>query len=229
MAHIVDPHRLSKDLTQDWEEILPQSLTQRLIHRFNQEGVLYCHWKSNIDLAKTLEGELDIDLLVSSDSLAQAIEILMQLGFKPAAPKWGANPSGIFHYYGYDPAQKDLVHLHMFTRVLTGESFLKSHLLPFEEMLLKTTSSINGIRITSREAELVLFVLRMYIKYGSPLDLPRVLKSDKKVREEARWLQDGSDMEQVRILLKTYCPVIREKIFHEGLKAILNRASYPQK
>jgi thymidylate kinase len=69
----------------------------------------------------------------------------------------------------------------------------------------------------------------MYIKYGSPLDVPRVLKSDRKVREEARWLQDGSDMEQVRNLLDTYCPVVREEIFQEGLKAILDGASYPQK
>jgi thymidylate kinase len=229
MDHVVDPRRLSKDLTQNWEEILPQSLTQALINRFNQEGVLCCHWKSNIDLAKTLEGELDIDLLVSNDSLAQATEILMQLGFKPAAPKWGSNPSGIFHYYGYDPDQKDLVHLHMFTRVLTGESFLKSHLLPFEEMLLKSTDSINGMRISSKEAELVLFVLRMYIKYGSPLDLPRVLKSDKKVREEARWLKDGSDMEQVGILLDTYCPVVSKKLFAECLNAILTGTPYPQK
>jgi thymidylate kinase len=229
MDQIADPRRLTKDLDRNWEEILPQSLTQELINRFNQEGVLYCHWKSNIDLAKTLEGELDIDLLVSNDTQAQATEILMQLGFKPAAPGWGPNPPGIFHYYGYDPNQNDLVHLHMFTRVLTGESFLKSHLLPFEEMLLRNTYSADGMRITSKEAELVLFVLRTYIKYSSPLDVPRLLKSDKKVREEAQWLKEGSDMEQVGILLNQYCPVVSEKTFLESLDAILNRAPYLRK
>lgn len=229
MNQTANPRHLTRNPTDHWEEILSQSLIQALIKRFNQDGVLYCHWKSNIDLAKTLEGELDIDLLVSNDSLAQATEILLQLGFKPAVPRWGPNPPGIFHYYGYDPNQKELVHLHMFTRVLTGESFLKSHLLPFEGMLLKNTYSVNEMRVTSKEAELVLFLLRMYIKYSSPLDLPRVLKSDRKVREEAHWLRDGSDMQQVGMLLDQYCPVVPEKTFLECLDAILNRASYLKK
>ena len=229
MDQITNSRHLTKNLADNWEEVLAQSLTHQLINRFNQEPILYCHWKSNVDLAKTLEGELDIDLLVSNDYLAPATSILMQLGFKPAASRWGPNPSGIFHYYGYDPNQDSLVHLHMFTRVLTGESFLKSHLFPFEEMLLNDTYFINGVKVSSQEAELVLFVLRMYIKYGSPLDIPRLLKSDKKVRAEAKWLKDGSDMEQVGILLNKYCPVISEKTFLECLDAILKGVSYPQK
>lgn len=208
---------------------MSQSLTQVLINRFNQEGVLYCHWKSNIDLAKTLEGELDIDLLISHHSLALATDILMQLGFKPAIPRPGSNPPGVFHYYGYDPNQNDLVHLHMFTRVITGESFLKSHLFPFEEMLLKHTYTINGLVVTSKETELVLFVLRMFIKYGSFLDAARLVKGAKKVREETLWLKEGSDMEAVIILLNKYCPVIDKEIFIDCLNAILDKTSYPVK
>jgi thymidylate kinase len=229
MDQISNSRNLTNNLTDRWEEILPQSLTQVLINRFNQEGVLYCHWKSNIDLAKTLEGELDIDLLVSNSSLGRATEILMQLGFKTAISKWGPNPPGIFHFYGYDPHQDQLVHLHMFTRVLTGESFLKSHLLPFDQMLLEKTYSVSGVRVASKEAELILFVLRMYIKYGSPLDIPRLLKSDKKVREEAKWLKNGSDMQRVGNLLDKYCPVVGEKTFVACLDAILNGASFLKK
>ena len=72
-----------------WEDIPTQTLTQSLINRFNQENVIYCHWKS-----KPLEGELDIDLLVSIQSIAPAIEVLMQMGFKAASPRWGKNLPG---------------------------------------------------------------------------------------------------------------------------------------
>jgi thymidylate kinase len=229
MDYPATPHPLTENRSNDWEELLNQSLTQALISRFNREGISYCHWKSNIDLAKTLEGELDIDLLVSNDSLARATNILMQLGFKPAAAKWGPNPPGIFHYFGFDPGQGDLVHLHMFTRVLTGESFLKSHYLPFDEMLLNNNYSNNGMRVTSKEAELVLFILRTYIKYGSFLDVVRVLKSDQKIREEARWLKDGTDMKRVLSCLDQYCPVIGEETFLTCLDAVLNRASFLKK
>ena len=208
---------------------MTQSLIQALIHRFNQEGVLYCHWKSNIDLAKTFEGELDIDLLVSNNSLACALEILMQLGFKAATPRWTPNPTGIFHYYGFDPSQKNLVHLHMFTRVLTGESFLKSHLLPFEEMLLEDPYFLNGLPVSAKEAELILFVLRTYIKYGSPLDAIRVIRSANKVREEAHWLKDGSDMNQVANLLEKYCPVVDKTTFAASLETLLKGDAFHKK
>jgi thymidylate kinase len=229
MDNLANSHRLTENLTDNWENVLSPSLTQALLDRFNREEVLYCHWKSNIDLARTLEGEIDMDLLVSNDSLARATEILAQLGFKQAAARWGVNPTGIFHFYGYDPDLEDLVHLHMFTRVLTGESFLKSHLLPFEEMLLQNTYTADGMRITSKEGELILFVIRTYIKYGSPLDIPRVIKSEKKVREEALWLKDGSDMDRVTELLQRYCPLVSEKLFHQCLAAILEGASIARK
>lgn len=205
---------------------MSQTLTQELINRFNQEKILYCHWKSNIDLAKTFEGKIDIDLLVSNSSLARATIILTNLGFKSATSKWAKNPPGIFHFFGYDPNQKDLVHLHMFTRVLTGESFLKSHLLPFEEMLLQKTYTVNGLAVTSKEAELILFVLRTCIKYGSFLDAVRLLKSDKKLQAEAQWLKNGSNAEQVAMLLDKYCPVISDEIFNKFLNAILTRAPF---
>ena len=157
------PGRWTENLTHREEDILSHSLIQVLIKRFNEDGVFYCHWKSNIDLVKSFEGELDTDLLVSNISFARATNILMELDFKSATSRWTQNPTGIFHFYGYDPNQKELAHLHMFTRVLTGESFLKSHLLPFEEMLLEDTRFVNEMAVTSKESELVLFVLRMCI------------------------------------------------------------------
>ena len=206
------------------EEIMTQSLPQLLIDRFNREGVTYCHWKS-----KSLVGEQDIDLLVSGDSLACATSILMQLGFKAAAPRWGSNPLSVIHYYGYDPDQNELIHLHMFTRVLTGERFLKSHLFPFEEMLLANTYSIDGLAVTSKEAELVLFVLKTFVRYGSFLDVVALLKDDKDVQEEAQLLKAGSNISQAMILLEKYCPVVGEEFFIRCLNAIVNGASFAEK
>ena len=206
------------------EERMTQSLTRLLIDRFNQEGVQYCHWKS-----KSLAGEQDIDLLVSGQSLACAVSILMQLGFKLAGPRWSENPLSVSHYYGYDPAQDELVHLHMFTRVLSGERFLKSHLLPFEEMLLTNTSSMDGLTVTSKEAELVLFVLKTFIRYGSIMDVAGLLRGEKELREEARVIQEGCDFELAMVLLEKYCPVIDEKFFRKCWNAILNGAPYAQK
>ena len=227
MDHTSTHHKSSQwneSITKSNEEILSQSLIKGLINRFNQEGVLYCHWKS-----KSLQGELDFDLLVSNQSFADAINILMQLGFKPAAPRWGTNPPGVIHYYGYDPNQDDHVHLHIFTRVLSGERFLKSHLFPFEDMMFKNTYSLDGLTVISKEVALVLFVLKTFIRYSSILDVAGLLKSDKKLLEEADRLKEGSDMRQVVILLDKYCPAISEETFLACLNAILTGASFPKK
>ena len=206
------------------EELLSKSLTQVLVNRFNQEGVVYCHWKS-----KPLEGELDIDLLILSHSLALATKVLMELGFKAATPRWGTNPTGVFHYFGYDFFQGEYVHVHMFTRVLSGESFVKSHLFPFDEMFFDKTYSIDGLQVTSKEAEFVLFILKTFIRYGSFLDARRELRDDKKNREELNDFKNSSDPTKVQDYLLMYCPVVDDNFFQECVIALESKAGYPRK
>lgn len=207
-----------------WGEITSRSLIQTLIDRFNQESVLYCHWKS-----KTLQGESDVDFLISNQSIALATEILMQLGFKAATPKWRDSQPGVFHYYGYDDYQDEYVHLHLFTRVLSGESLMKDHLFPFEEMFFKETYSIDGLVVTSKEAEFVLFVLKSFIRYGSLLFSIREFRGKENTREEFLSIKAGSDIAKVMENLTTYCPVVDEALFLECINAIENGAWYPRK
>ena len=139
-------------------------LVDNLIREFNNEGITYCHWKSNIDLTQAISGDMDLDLLVARDSLQKAESILSKSGFKQAVVRWGTNSAGITHYYKFDPLSGGFTHVHLFSKVLTGESFVKSHLLPFDVMLIQNARFVRQIRVTSKSAELILFTLRMYIK-----------------------------------------------------------------
>ena len=189
------------------------TLVDRLVDTFNREEIVYSHWKSNIDLAEATAGKIDLDLLVDRRSLARVQTILSRLGFKPAVARWGANPPSIRHYYGLDPDTQNLVHVHLFSRVLTGESYVKSHLFPFEGMLLENVYYLDQLRVTSKPAELVLFTLRMFIKYGSLLDLVSVGRKRESVKGEVRWLQEGSALSEAVSLLSIHCPVINEQLF----------------
>jgi thymidylate kinase len=224
MINNIDRILVRPKTSQKWEEKSSQSLTQILISQFNQAGVLYCHWKS-----KSLEGESDIDFLVSNQSLATATVVLLQLGFKAASPRWGKIQPCVFHYYAYDADLNEYVHLHMFTRVLTGERLVKSHLYPFEEMLFKDTYTINGLVVTSKEAELVLFIIKTFIRYGSLLDIRQVLRADGKFKEEFHDLKTGSDMTKVMDYISRYCPVVEEALFLDCVSAIEESAWYPRK
>ena len=192
---------------------LAATLVDCLIDTFNREEIVYSHWKSNIDLAQATAGQMDLDLLVDRKSLPQALAILSRLGFKAAGARWGANPPSIRHYYGLDPDTHQLIHVHLFSRVLTGETYVKSHLFPFEAMLLENVYYSGRIRVTAKPAELVLFTLRMFIKYGSLLDLVSLRRKSESLKTEVRWLQDGGDLSEALSLLRTYCPVIDEQLF----------------
>jgi thymidylate kinase len=192
---------------------LTATLVDELIETFNQAEIVYSHWKSNIDLAQATAGKGDLDLLVDRKSLPQALAVLSQLGFKAAVARWGANPPSIGHYYGLDPVTQQLIHVHLFSRVLTGESYVKSHLFPFEAMLLENVTYSNKIRVTSKSAELFLFTLRMFVKYGSLFDLVSLRRKSESLRAEIRWLQDGRDLSGPLSLLRKHCPVIDEELF----------------
>lgn len=195
-------------------------LSHRLVEAFNREGVEYCHWKSNVALAEGLSGDLDLDLFVERVSLGAALRILAGLGFKPATVRSGSMEPGVTHHYGLDPADGRFVHVHLFTRLLTGESLVKSHVFPFETMLLQNAARIGEVRVPSRSAELVLHVLRTFIKYGSLPDLVRLLRKPGTVEEETRWLRKGSDLSEPVRLLRDHCPVIEEPLFRRCVAAL---------
>ncbi|MCI0400308.1 MAG: hypothetical protein L0Z68_03265 [Gammaproteobacteria bacterium] len=201
------------------------SLALQLIDVLNRNDIEYCHWKSNLSLADALSGEQDLDLLADRKALSEVLEILSDLGFKAAMVKPGSNVPGIFHYYGLDPESGKTIHVHLFSSVLTGESFVKSHFLPFERMLLENRSRIGEVSVPSRSAELLLFVLRAFIKYGSLLDLIRIAGKPEELRMELHWLQERSDIAEAVRLLKKYCPVIDEPLFVKCIRALDGESS----
>lgn len=198
----------------------PAELALRLAEAFNSRNVNYCHWKSNLSLDKALAGEEDLDLLVHRSSMPAALNVLNDLGFKAATVRSAPSAPGVAHFYGLDAPSGELVHVHLFSHVLTGESFVKSHLLPIDRMLLDTQSYVGPVRVASKPAELVLFVLRVFIKHGSLPDLIRIGGASQALREELAWLRADGEISQATALLRRYCPVIDEGLFRRGIETI---------
>lgn len=206
-------------------EKMNRNIVDHLINDLNTEGINYVHWKSNIDLAEAKSGEMDLDFLVDRESFLPTVTILSRLGFKPALTISGANPPGISHFYAYDAGRDRFAHIHLFSRVLTGESFLKSHFFPFERMMLSNPDNQDRMKVASKPAELVLFIIRTYIKFGSPLDLAFVWKKTEKIKAELAWLNNGSDLSKSVQLLNKHCPVIDEGLFTRCIETL--NGNYP--
>ncbi len=198
-----------------------RDLISDLFDTLNVNGILYSHWKGNFSLTQALSGEKDIELFVERTFLSKVIEIILRFGFKPVLQRWGAEKPGIYHYYCFDPDRHHLLHIHLLNSVITGESFVPSHILPLDSLLLDNTYTIGQVKLTSKPAELILFVLRTYIKYGALLDLVFMLGKSEDLKTELQWLLSDGDTSESLALLNKYCPLIDKKLFIaciDGLK-----------
>lgn len=201
-------------------------LVNRLVDLLDAEGVRYCHWKSNINLKEALSGEEDLDIFVGEKSKSRMLRVLAQLGFKEAKIIYGSETPGVTHYYGFDAMSGKLVHLHLFSSVLTGESFVKSHLFPFEKMLLENCDRVGKLAVLSKHAELVLFVMRTFIKYGSLLDMIRLFRKPSDVSNELNWLLENGDIAKTLSLRSEHCPKVSEPLFLSCIEAINENYSF---
>src|SRR5215213_779723 len=106
------------------------TLIRELFHTLNTSGIRYCHWKSNMVLAQTLLGQTDVDLLVDRKDGSQFRGILAQLGFRPADAIDGGFFPAVEHYIALDRESGTLIDIHLYYRVVTGESLTKNYRLP---------------------------------------------------------------------------------------------------
>src|SRR3546814_8562772 len=118
------------------EERVPAK--QVIRHFFNcleELSISYCHWKSNIRLGATLAGREDIDLLVDPRCDAQIHAALARCGFRTAVSRAGTGHPGIFHALALDSATGELVDLHAYHQIVSGDSRSEEHTSELQSLM----------------------------------------------------------------------------------------------
>ncbi len=217
---------INRDEEPEWclDDINPFETIQLLFERLNQEGIRYCHWKSNYRLKYALICEDDIDLFVAREDSGSFIRIMTQLGFKQAISLISTSPPGVQHFLNFEQDSGRIIHVHTFFRIHTGDSLLKSFTLPFGRLLLDNIRMVGGnVPIPTKEAELIVFVLRTMIKHASFPDLVLQVRDYKSVLEEFKWLEPWKYTQTALTLLREHFPEIDERDFQQALEWIPKR------
>jgi len=203
-----------------------------LLEAMARERVRYCHWKSNFVLAQTVAGETDIDVLVDRSQAVTFRRLMAELRFHPAGSMKGRNFPSVEHYYALDEPSGVLAHVHVYFRVMTGESLAKNYHLPIEEMLLKDTREVESVRVPTPGAELVVFTIRMMLKHTALVELLLMArgKTRRQLVEEASWLTQrapgaGDPREEAVALARTWLPALDPELFSACLKALTTPTS----
>lgn len=133
----------------------------------DEEGINYCHWKSNESLARSATGDNDLDLLIDRSDAQRFAAILHALGFKEARPPPLRQAPGVVDFFGLDTEAGRLVHVHAHYQLIVGDDTTKNYRLPIEKPYL--ASSIQGelFRLPESEFEFVVLVIRMVLKHST--------------------------------------------------------------
>lgn len=144
--------------------VQPLELIETLARLLEEEGVCYCHWKSNAAIDRSATGDNDLDLLVHRGDVRKLTEILSRLGFVRAR-KPGSSIPGIESFYGFDTGSGRLVHVHVHYQLVLGDDRTKNYRLPIEDAYLGSAKPAGLFALPSAELEYVVFVVRMVLKY----------------------------------------------------------------
>jgi thymidylate kinase len=198
---------------------------QQLIEELNKNGIRYCHWKSNLALAKSLSGQTDIDLLIHRKDARVFRALLSQLCFQPAIIN-GVEPfPSVEHHFSLDEESGLLVHVHAYFRVITGESLAKNYRFPIEEMLLENTREVDSVRLPDKSAELVVFTLRMMLKHTSLMELVLLARYWKEVQREIKWLLESESIDDTLNFVNCWLPSLDTGLFSDCIAALKSPTS----
>jgi len=183
-------------------------LSNDLIIELNKNQITYCHWKSNINIIKALGGYDDLDILVKKTDFSKFHKVLVSLNFKEALNK-KLNIKSIKHYYGLDKNSGNILHLHIYTQILTGPSWTKSYRFEIHnEYFNFRKEDSSDMPLPPKSLELLIFVFRIYLKLSSGLEFFPTYIQRKEIVEELNYLTQDLNNSILKNYLKIYFPKI---------------------
>jgi len=144
-----------------------QSPILAFLNHLDTRSIPYVVWKNNHELSSAIAGESDLNIFVPVCYKEKFLRLAFENSWIILENPVARFP-GITHYYKLDHDLK-AYHLHVYSKIVTGESWLKEYILPFDDFLLekRVRSEEFGIWILERKTQAYLFVVRHILKGGS--------------------------------------------------------------
>lgn len=187
-----------------------------ILDRFNQEGIIYCHWKSNERLSEFVNGEEDLDLLFYPEDEVRVHSTLLTAGAK----KFEALPIGKYEnikdYLVLDTDTGKIIHFHVHFGLDIGEKNVKRFRLPWTSEILENRIKHENVDVysSSYEHELLLLILRETFRrppHKIYFTRFRITVEDS-INSEFRWLRDRVNNNKLRLLCDRLTPEVGELI-----------------
>ena len=168
-------------------------LIRDLFTRMN-EGIQYCHWKSNQHISDALIGVDDLDVLIDRTQYGDLQNILNELKFKRFYTPSVRTYVGIEDYLGFDEESGIIVHLHLHHQLMLGEKHLKVFYIPLEKAILNSRryDETANVYCSSYYYELLLIIIRAGLKIRKRDIFKKKVVSESSLKEFL-WLKEKCD------------------------------------
>lgn len=184
------------------------NISKELFTAWNDAKVLYCHWKSNEHLLPGLNGETDLDVLLSRDDKQEGEAILHDLKFLQVRSQFGSRYPNVDDWIGFDYDTGKLIHIHLHYVLVTGHRGMKEYALHWTDMALQTRI-LNDYGVYTMEPNLEMVTL--YTRIGLKADFKSLIrcrtgrfKFSKGTQREIDWLKERVDKGKVHQLVDTF-------------------------
>ena len=150
-------------------------------------GVDVCVWKDTTHVKSGISK--DIDLYVSDFKIVKYV--LIENGF--LLTKNTKGPTG-FLFHAYKKVNNKLLHLHLYTKLFSGSSWIKQYDFEYYIPELIKTSKGNDLAIPSDKIIFQIEKIRFKIKHSTFLDRILLNRSDNKTAKEIETISGGIDI-----------------------------------
>lgn len=174
----------------------------KMLARLTDEGVRYCHWKSNSHLEAGLAGATDLDLLFEGEQAVHVRRVLSGSGFKLFPVHESRSHEGMEDFFGVDEVSGRLLHLHVHYTIVVGQRHLKDFRLPWEEEILATrvVDADHGVFIAHPAIEMLLLIVRaaMKIRFRDRIGaFRRSINPPDDLLDEYKWLRQQVTTDEI--------------------------------
>lgn len=136
-----------------------------LFSELNDKSIEYCHFKSNEHLKAGVDGDTDLDILVSVKCYNEFLNIASKHGFKRFEPDGIGSYPGVSNLFALNEENGKIIHIHLHTQLITGKGLVKDYVLPWADIVLRESILHEmGIKVTEPSMELILLFTRLAVK-----------------------------------------------------------------
>lgn len=188
---------------------------KKMLDAFEENNILYCHWKSNEHIEPALVGDTDLDMLFLPEQRSIIDKVLNECGLKRFRAMPLMQYNAIEDFIGFDVETAKIWHLHTHYRMTLGEKHLKGYTVtPWGYKIIENRIwDKNGIYTSCFEDEYIFLLVRNSMKlrwrdFGKNISkddiaeftwLKERINSEKLVEHARQYLGDKSADEVIKL------------------------------